>query len=344
MNNRKMGGVKRSIGLDMVRCCAILFVISGHFFLNTPFLNAEFSGASMHLQALFRKLFGAGVPLFIMLTGYLNAGKTPTRSYFLGGRRVLTAYLFFSAITIFFRQFCLHEALSLPRWILKILDFSAIPYGWYIEMWIGLFLLTPFLNIAYNGIRRQRDKLLLLAILYAMTALPDLFNRYGMHLVPGYWQSCYPLMFYFAGRYIREYRPTFRPVTLLAAMLACCLVDPLFNSLFVGSRPLLQVAGGYYGILGTIIAIAFFLLVYQVDFRNATLARILARISLLSLDMYLCSYIFDAIYYPLFRQHYFHSQPQFGIFFFVLVPLVFLSSFLLAGLKSRIFRAIGLNN
>lgn len=33
----------RIIGLDLVRSCAILFVIAGHFFvLNTPFKNTDF--------------------------------------------------------------------------------------------------------------------------------------------------------------------------------------------------------------------------------------------------------------------------------------------------------------
>jgi len=32
----------------------------------------------------------------------------------------------------------LQEDLTWAKWILKIFDFSAIPYAWYIEMWIGL--------------------------------------------------------------------------------------------------------------------------------------------------------------------------------------------------------------
>lgn len=78
-----------------------------------------------------------------MLTGYLNANKAPSRKYYKGCIRVLFAYLLFSFITILFRKYYLSEDLSWTQWILKILDYSAIPYAWYIEMWIGLFLLTP---------------------------------------------------------------------------------------------------------------------------------------------------------------------------------------------------------
>ena len=342
MSDMTMGGVKRLVGLDLVRSCAILFVIAGHFFLNTPFMKTEFLGVSMHLQAIVRTFFSIGVPLFIMLTGYLNANKALTKSYFHGIWRVLIAYLFFSVITILFREFCLHEDLSVFQWTHKVLGYSAIPYAWYIEMWIGLFLVIPFLNIAYKGLQRRKDKFLLIFILYVLTAVPDLFNRYGMHIVPGYWQACYPLMFYFAGCYIREYRPSIKPLYLILAIAACCLVNPIFNLLFISHRPLLQVAGGFSGVFGTIIAIAFFSLIYKVDVKNTAVTRALTRISLLSLDMYLCSYIFDAIYYPWFKEHCYVSQQQFGIYFFVLVPLVFVSSFTLAQLKAWLFQAIRL--
>ena len=139
-------------------------------------------------------LFNAiGVPLFIMMTGFLNAHKIECNwKYYRGGIRVIIAYLFFAVVTILFRRFWMEEDLSWIKWGLKILDFSVIPYGWYIEMWIGLYLLTPFLNLMYKAIPIKRQKQILLVTLFVLTALPDLFNRYGFHLVPGFWQNIYP--------------------------------------------------------------------------------------------------------------------------------------------------------
>ena len=144
--NNLGGGQKscqnRIIGLDLVRSCAILFVIAGHFFvLNTPFKNTDFGGFSMFLQAMSIPLFMTGVPLFLLLTGYLNANKTVSKRYYKGCIRVLASYFLFSLLTILFRKYYLQEDLTWAKWILKIFDFSAIPYAWYIEMWIGLFLL-----------------------------------------------------------------------------------------------------------------------------------------------------------------------------------------------------------
>lgn len=118
-----------------MRSLAILFVIAGHFALNTPFRQTVFEGVSMFIQGSANPLFATGVPLFIMLTGYLNANKTVSRKYYRGCVRVLFAYLLFSIVTILFRRYYLHEEqLSWLQWGLKVLDFSAIPYGWYIEV------------------------------------------------------------------------------------------------------------------------------------------------------------------------------------------------------------------
>lgn len=333
----------RLAGLDIIRCLAIFSVIAGHFFvLNTPFRETIFDASGMFGQGLVYLLFNAtGVPLFIMMTGYLNAHKVEcNRKYYKGMKRVLISYLLFSVITILFRKYYLYEDLTWIQWGLKILDFSAIPYGWYIEMWIGLYLLTPFLNLLYKAIPTQKQKLILLVTLYVLTALPDLLNRYGLHLVPGFWQSVFPLTYFFIGSYVREYEPELKGkkiVVAIIAILAICAINPVFTMLFAKEHTMIQIAGGSNGVFGTIVAVLTFILLYKIDIRNVWTKKVLTHISLLSLDMYLCCYIFDKIFYPYFIERYFVDQAQFGIYFFVIVPLVFVASLLTAQVKEWIF-------
>ena len=100
----------RLAGLDIIRCFAIFSVIAGHFFvLNTPFRETIFDASRMFGQGLVYLLFcSTGVPLFIMMTGYLNAHKVEcNRKYYKGMGRVLISYLLFSIITILFRKYYL---------------------------------------------------------------------------------------------------------------------------------------------------------------------------------------------------------------------------------------------
>ena len=335
INNKeiKASPSQRIYGLDLVRVCAIFFVIAGHFFsLNTSFKNVPFTGISMFIQGMMHSVFMIGVPLFIMLTGYLNINKQPTKKYYKGMIRVLVAYVIFSIATIAFRKFYLGENLSLGQWVLKIFNYSAIPYAWYIEMWIGLALLTPFLNYLWKAIPSLKEKLLLIASLFVMTSLPDLCNRYGMHIFPAYFaQACYPLMFYFIGAFIRESQPTIKSWIGLVIIFSMALINPLFNIIvFRGTHDIVEIGGGPGGVFYPWIAIAIFLMLYRRDIQVKPIKKWITHCSMVSLEMYLCCYIFDKLYYPWFKEHFFKTQSQFLSWFFVSIPLCFLSSYLVA--------------
>ena len=335
INNQEIKGSpsQRICGLDLIRVCAIFFVIAGHFFsLNTPFKNVPFTGFSMFIQGMMNAVFMVGVPLFIILTGYLNINKTPTKKYYKNMIRVLVAYLIFSIATIAFRKFYLGENLSLVQWTLKIFNYSAIPYAWYIEMWIGLALLTPFLNHLWKAIPSLKEKLLLIVSLFVMTSLPDLCNRYGMYIFPAYFaKACYPLMFYFIGTFIREYQPTIKSRIGLIIVFSMALINPMFNIIvFRGTHDIVEIGGGPNGVFYPWIAIVIFLMLYRRDIQVKPIKKWITHCSMVSLEMYLCCYIFDQLYYPWFKEHFFETQSQFLSWFFVIIPLCFISSYLVA--------------
>lgn len=324
---------KRICGLDLIRVCAIFFVIAGHFFsLNTSFKNVPFEGISMYIQGMLAELF-TGVPLFYMLTGYLNINKTVSKKYYRGMVRVIVSYIIFSLITIAFRKFYLHDELAWGSLLMMIFNYSAIPYAWFVEMWIGLALLTPFLNYLYKAIPTRREKLIGIFTLFALTALPDLLNRYGMYIAPGYWgDACFPLMFFFFGAFIREYQPVINWKWGIAIILAIISVTPLFNVMFFDGHDVVDITGGSRGVFSTWVTVIIFLLLYRKDVRDGVLKRYITHCSKVSYEMYLCCYMFDQLYYPWFREHFFESQSQFLAFFLVLVPLVFISSYIVASI------------
>ena len=341
INNQEIKGSpsQRICGLDLIRVCAIFFVIAGHFFsLNTPFKNVPFTGISMFIQGLLFSILKVGVPLFIMLTGYLNINKQPTKKYYYGTIRVLVAYMLFSIVTIFFRKYYLGDLRNVTQWGSAILNFSAIPYAWYIEMWIGLALLTPFLNYMWYAIPSMHKKLLLIASLFIMTSLPDFGNGPGKHFFPDYFaRACYPLMFYFIGTFIREYQPTIKSWLGLVVILCMALINPLFNIIvFRGTHDIVEIAGGPGGIFLTWIAVVIFLMLYRRDIKIKPIKKWITHCSMVSLEMYLCCYMFDQLYYPWFKERFYESQSQFISWFFVIIPLCFISSYLTASVYNSL--------
>lgn len=331
----KGGPSQRMCGLDLIRVVAIFFVIAGHFlFVNTSYMSTPMAGVSVFLQSMMLSVFFAGVPLFMMLTGYLNINKTPTKKYYKGMLRVLVAYVIFSIVTILFRNYYLGEERSIVQWALAILNYSAIPYAWYIEMWIGLALLAPFLNYLWRAIPTMQEKILLLVTLFILTALPDLSSR----LFPKYFaQACYPLMFYFMGTFVREYQPIIKTWLGIAAVILISMVNPVATILLFGSDSVdVGLTGGPGGVFCTWIALAIFLILYRRDISVKPIKKWVTHCSMVSLEMYLCCYMFDQLYYPWFKERFYESQAQFLPWFIVIVPLVFISSYIVASMYNAL--------
>ena len=70
------------------------------------------------------------------------------------------------------------------EWGQMLMDFSLIPYGWYIEMYIGLFLLMPFLNITFENLHTQNNRRFLIIATVINGSLPAFVNRGGISYYP----------------------------------------------------------------------------------------------------------------------------------------------------------------
>ncbi len=149
---------KRNLNLDLIRCVAIFFVISVHFLLNTSFYSTVVYGEKMYLLVLFRVILMSCVPLFIMLTGYLMNKKEPTKAYYKKVSRVVVTYVICSLLCVLFRILYKGESFSFTEIVLSVLNFSGCGYAWYIEMYLGLYIIIPFLNKAYSGCKSKKEK------------------------------------------------------------------------------------------------------------------------------------------------------------------------------------------
>ena len=130
--------------------------------------------------------------------------------------KILAEYVVCSLVIFGFKKHYLGYEFTTVGVIESLFNFSMANYSWYVNMYIGLFLLIPFLNLLYNGIPDRRKKQLLLAVLLVIFSVPATFRRLGW----GYWNVGYPLMYYFIGAYIGEYRPKVNKSAAVVIILA----------------------------------------------------------------------------------------------------------------------------
>lgn len=313
-------------------------------------------GGRMFLMTLMRMAFMVCVPLFLMLTGYLMHHKQLKRGYYKGILKTLGIYILAALAYQVSLSLFTGTPISLKKYLFPILEFSG--YGWYIEMYIGLFLLIPFLNAMWRGLKGQKQKILLIATLLALTTLPSLFNIYDWHtpefwqlpssassfqrIVPAWWLLLYPLTYYFIGAYLQEYGLKLRAWQTALALAACIAAFGAFQ--FYRSTPgpfqnTLATDWGGFPILIESVLLFHLLLQIKAERIPRFFRLLFTKISELTLGIYLVSIIFDNIFYPRLAAAV-SSVPLRLNYYPVIVPLVFICSALFSQLLLWIQKAI----
>lgn len=350
---------ERNVNADLIRCVAVFSVISVHFLKNTGFYGVPVEGGVMLFQCIFRSFFMVCVPLFMILTGYLMWQKTLSRRYYRGICKTLEIYVLASIACLLFKKFALGYHVTWMSAILGILDFDAANYAWYIEMYIGLFLMIPFLNLAYHGLKDKRQKQALVLTMMALTLLPKILNNFNFTapgwwaapsqlesydpLVPAFFTAMYPITYYFIGAYLREFGAPFgRRLSLLLWILSV-LAFGCYNYYRSFGVNFIWGSNNTWG--GENLITASFLFMLLLGVRTGgwprAVKRALAFVSGISLGLYLISWIADIIIYD----NCFNllvPEVERRIFYYPLVaPAVFLLSMLFAVILYLVQAAFG---
>ena len=212
----------RESGLDLLRVVALLFIVKFHSYLNNGYYYEAQMGIPMLLAGSFRWLSTCCVGLFLMLTGYLKSDRTGIKDCYRALVPVLLGYPIAAAISIPVRHFVFGDRQSLAIWLKRLFGFSAVYYGWYVGMYLGLTMLSPFLDLLLRQLREEKQLLGFTAVSLFLTALP---GATPLPVAPDFWRRMYPLTYYVLGAVIRRLQPKVRswPAALAAILLAVAL-------------------------------------------------------------------------------------------------------------------------
>ena len=274
-----------SFGLDLLRLFAMFFVILVHSTTFYGFVSEGVSSFPLFLAGIGRYLSFSCVPLFIMLTGFLSCNKTPTVDYYLKIIRILCEFVLCGIVVFLFNKLYYKSPITIIELIKGLINFSYPPYSWYINMYVGLFLIAPFLNYVINGLN-QKTAIAFTVVLVLIFSNPQ---------VTTYWTSAYPLMYYFIGAIIKKYQIKVKKIYLIIAILLCCIIQTILLS-----HPIPKYAVENHNNLGcVIITTSLFLTFYNTkanlnkkcNYYTCSTLRIIANASL---SAYLVSSIFES--------------------------------------------------
>ncbi|MBP3413550.1 MAG: acyltransferase family protein [Oscillospiraceae bacterium] len=340
--------------MDVIRIFAFLCVVSVHFFLNSGFYDHVVEGGSMLLMTALRNFFMICVPLFMILSGYLLKDKIPCKSYYARIFQTLGIYLLASIACAGYEFLFNRENFSAMGSVLGLFTFSTAPYSWYIEMYIGLFLIIPFLNRMYNGMT-QKMKKLLIAMFLVLTALPSIMNIWQFFnpswwlrpavsqnydfLVPDYWIELYPITYYFIGCYLREYPIKLKSSTNFFLIVGVFAVSGAFNAYrSIGDVFVEGSWSEHRSFFVTIQSVLVFNFLNRINLSRVgeRTGIVLKKLSSWTLGAYLCSSIFDDYFYKILKT----AEPVMErriLYFPIIVLVVAICSLVLSAVLNWIY-------
>lgn len=326
-----MESKKRNLNLDLTKCIAVFTVLSVHFFYNNGFYSIPVSTPRMYFMTGMRTFFMVCVPLFLLVTGALMNKKTLSAHYYRGVTHTLFIYLLSCIVCMSFNYFYKGIAYTPLQAILSIFNFSAAQYSWYVEMYLGLFLIIPFLNLIYQNLSTKRQKQILILSFLALTTLPTMINYY-VELIPNWWQGFYPISYYFLGAYLNEYSISIKKRFLTLLLIIWIVFCTIFNIYFsYGEKFVWDIYNGWGGFQNVISSALLFALIQKLDLSRlpSFFKKGIIQISILSFGTYLVSYVFDQIFYQKLNHTVLFMEDRL-IYYPLIVPLVFFCSLLVS--------------
>lgn len=196
---------KRLYGLDLLKTIAMVFIIGLHFNYRTGALSDfAFTDGRFYPVGISEAIFYVSVDCFVLITGYFGIAK---------GEASIKRLVSLVLVVWFYSWMGLAIGLAggarptLSQVIMCVLPFTAEHY-WFIDVYLILSLLIPFINKVIAGIDRKHYRDILLVCLIGFSVLPS-FAPFASEIfsLGGGANIVWFIVLYLIGGYLRLYSP-----------------------------------------------------------------------------------------------------------------------------------------
>jgi surface polysaccharide O-acyltransferase-like enzyme len=328
----------RNVGVDIVKSIAIMCVVGVHFFLNTKFYTVDLDNLNLFIQTIFQQIFLVCIPLFLISTGYLNNNIDVSKKYFKKIIPIIIIYILYSVPALIYRAYINEIESDILTWISLIFKFKGNRYAWYIDLYIGLFLLMPFLNRMYTTLDDKEKKILLVVLIFMTSLIPLINGKFGFLALPSYWSSIYPLTYFFLGKYLKDFNPNIKLFKNILYLVLIILIQALIEYISADNGKYIHYLTDYTSLFRLIEGYLAFSLLSRFNIKNKFIRGQITNISSLTLDIYLASFLTDRIVYKEILKNCSVTQEKWLI---MIIPAVFISftlAYIIANIRKKLIK------
>lgn len=196
---------KRLYGLDFLKIIAMIFIVGLHFNYRTDALTSfAFTDGRFYPTSISEAIFYVSVDCFVMVTGYFDILKKKINVKRLV--HLLFAVWFYSWAGLLVGLMAGVRP-SLNQLLMCALPFTTEHY-WFIDVYLILSLLTPFINKVIADVDQKGFKNILLVSLIVFSILPS-FMPFASEIfsLNGGANIVWFVILYLIGGYLRLYNP-----------------------------------------------------------------------------------------------------------------------------------------
>lgn len=267
--------------IDFVKVIATIFVITVHQFGDIGYYDQNLSRFTMVLSSIFFEIVLTGVPIFLIISGFLLYKKKATKTYYFN----LVYFLIPATVGIFVANvfWAIYE---------QSLSVFLKPLPYYVPLYIVLYLIAPFINFILSKISKKMI-LFLLVLLILFIVTPDLlllnWDYPMLHVHRKLARLTYPVMYYVLGALIHKFDFKVRTKNLAVIALITLTITVYGKFILLFNQNPSYIFGYYNGLPTMLIALLIFLLSRNLKFTSHIQREFFYKFSKLSLYFYLLS-------------------------------------------------------
>lgn len=191
---------KRSSNIELLRVISMFMVVMIHLLTKTSVLwEMNQNQAVYYISWIFYGLCMTGVNCYVLISGYFYKESEFKL------KKLLSLYfqvLFYSIVIALAAYFMQIEFKSSKRQI--VFPITNREY-WFVTTYLGLYCLTPYLNMAIQHLKKVQYKSLLMILTLFFSVIPTFMNANNWLGDGGAYGIAWFIFLYLLGAYIRNY-------------------------------------------------------------------------------------------------------------------------------------------
>ena len=330
--------MKRNVGLDILRIISMIMIVFLHVLVKGRFVSNIYNIELYKIAYIFETLFIIAVNCYVLITGYFQEdSKFKIRKVINIWIKVVFYSISIYIIILLFGQ----KEFNIKDCIKSIFPILTNEY-WFVNCYILLYILSPFLNKLIDQLNKKDFQKLLIILFVAFCLLTSILPlNYTFDKTKGY-GIIWLIVLYFVGAYIKRfvkgnyknrYNLCFYFVASIITYIAYLIIGYLckvLNIEDITSRLL------NYNFITVFLASVFLFLYFKnLEIKNLKVINIVSKITPLTFAVYIMHeqvVLRDILYLDILNLDQFWNKP----IQFVIIPITAITIFLICILIEKI--------